>query len=110
MAKLKPKFIEAFFVVDGYAYTGSEVPTNHEKSNLFFNNSTGSYATFENDAWGTDTSAEGKTFLSANENKIYSVVDGNITFEYPSNFSFYFAINNRKLYCCYDNNTISVSE
>ena len=110
MAKLKPKFIEAFFVIDGYAYTGTETPANHEKSNLFFNNSTGSYAIFENDAWGTAISAEGKTFLSANENKIYSVLDGNITFEQPSNFSFYFAINNRKLYCCYDNNIISVSE
>ena len=108
MAKLKPKFIQAFFDVYGYAYTGTEAPANHEKSNLFFNISTGSYAIFENDAWSTTISAEGKTFLSANENKIYSVIDGDITSEQPSNFSLYFAIINQKLYCCYDNNIVSV--
>ena len=104
MSKLKPKFIQAFSVVDGYAYTGTETPATHDKTNLFLNISNGTYSTFENDAWSEAVSAEGKIFISANENKIYSVVDGNITYEQPDNFSLYLAVINQKLLCCYNNN------
>lgn len=104
MSKIPSKFIQVFSVVDGYAYTGSEVPATHEKSDLFLNISNGTYSTFENNAWSEAVSAEGKTFISANENKIYSVVNGSVTYEQPDNFSLYLAVINQKLLCCYDNN------
>lgn len=112
MAKIDPRFIPKlpdFSVVDGYAYTGTEYPTSHNESNLFLNIESAAYSVFENNTWGEPISAEGKIFISANENKIYSVKDGNVTQLQPDNLALYFTRLNLKLICCYDNKIVVIN-
>ncbi len=95
-------FQRYFKVINAYAYTGTEAPTIHDKSNIFFNTNDGTYSVFENNTWSTPISGERKTFLSVNEFKIYSFNEGNINFIIPKEYQIYFALSNSCLICTYN--------